>query len=501
MTAIFPAVFLCAKNVHETKLINLFIASVLAFFLSSLFYYSSFLINKDFHKAALCAFLAIMIFYKSGHYYKKLVNKKLREIIFIRILYSFLTLFFIYQIFLLSLKISFNLELLSNIIFYFYAFVILIPIAKIIGFYAKNKDQKVKIDKRSAVDVLDKNLPDVYYIVVDGYAGINTLKDICGFDNSEFYSHLKKEGFCVSDKTKSNYTITNLSVCSTLNMNYIQDFFDSSTISSDQGGIHKLYKFHLDNEVSRMFKSYGYTYVHLINHWEQMYFNEDEFADISIKSSQSTDYLKIFLQKTLIGIYQDILFSAVSRKNMKFLFEKLKNIHSIKGPKFVFSHLICPHEPYLFNENGDKPKMKNEDPANKENIPLYVEQIKYVNKILTETISNILKNSKNSIIVIKADHGSEFLMNVESSKSKDGAVIWPKDPSPEMLQERFEIFNAIYLPDNDVEVFDKFQSSVNIFRFIFNKYFSTNYEILPERQYYSNYVDHFIFRDVTDKLN
>lgn len=136
----------------------------------------------------------------------------------------------------------------------------------------------------------------------------------------------------------------------------------------------------------------------------------------------------------------------------------------------------------------------------KENIDLYLDQISYLNSQLLQIVDNITKNSKTApIIVIQADHGSEFLLYQKSAIAADGVPIWPQDASGEMLRERFGIFNAVYLPNNE-NIFEQIKTPVNTFRFIFNKYFSTSYEMLPEKQYFCNYKDHFNLVEVTNGL-
>lgn len=110
------------------------------------------------------------------------------------------------------------------------------------------------------------------------------------------------------------------------------------------------------------------------------------------------------------------------------------------------------------------------------------------------------KSTQPPIIIVQADHGSGFLLNENAAKTKDGTPIWPKDPSDEMLLERFNIFSAIYLPKKDLDIFKTCKTPVNIFRYIFNNFFDKNYEILPEKQYYGDYVDRFNLQDLTIKV-
>jgi len=418
-----------------------------------------------------------------------------------KVLYSLIIFSFFVGIYQLITLITFDFTIFAKVITPAYLFLILIPSLKIIQFNLSRKRSAAPKALVVESGAGNKSLPDIYYIIVDGYLNSKLLREFFNFDNSSFCQSLKAKGFQIGEDSRSNYPLTNLSLSSSLNMNYIDTFFDCKNITSSEDGLQKLYKHHLKNKVMLELKKLGYKYVHIVNHWEQMYFDVDADADVEIKCGASVDFLRIFLHKTLVGIYENNLFAAASRKNMKFLLESLKSCCSIGGPKFVFSHLICPHEPYLFNKNGDKPRSySNKDAHKKENVELYLDQISYLNSQLLQIVDNITKNSSTKpIIVIQADHGSEFLLYQKSALAADGVPIWPQDASGEMLQERFGIFNAVYLPNNE-NIFAQIKTPVNTFRFIFNKYFSANYKILPEKQYFCNYKDHFNLVEVTKNL-
>ena len=62
--------------------------------------------------------------------------------------------------------------------------------------------------------------PDVYYLVFDRYGGEQTLKDLYGIDNSDFYAMLESKGFYIARDSMANYPSTSFSLSSTLNMKY-----------------------------------------------------------------------------------------------------------------------------------------------------------------------------------------------------------------------------------------------------------------------------------------
>ena len=94
----------------------------------------------------------------------------------------------------------------------------------------------------------------------------------------------------------------------------------------------------------------------------------------------------------------------------------------MKGPIFMFAHIIAPHQPFVFDEHGRpvKPKrphalgLSPEARANRaEYHEPYLKQLRFVNAKLKETVEAILSNSREApIIIIQADHGPVAYRNL-----------------------------------------------------------------------------------------
>jgi hypothetical protein len=63
--------------------------------------------------------------------------------------------------------------------------------------------------------------PDIYYIIVDGYARSDLLQEIFGYDNTAFLQALESRGFYVAGQSQSNYMQTALSLASSMNLDYL----------------------------------------------------------------------------------------------------------------------------------------------------------------------------------------------------------------------------------------------------------------------------------------
>ena len=142
------------------------------------------------------------------------------------------------------------------------------------------------------------------------------------------------------------------------------------------------------------------------------------------------------------------------RQSVLYAFDKLNDISNDLSKTFVYTHILCPHRPYLFDEDG---KLPDHSIVVSDNSTAYLEQYKYINKLILNTVDNILKNDKNSVIIVQSDHG------------------WRVTP-----ETSYEILNAYYFPDG-YQLYETI-SPVNSFREIFNHCFGTNYEILKDEK-------------------
>jgi hypothetical protein len=126
--------------------------------------------------------------------------------------------------------------------------------------------------------------PDVYVIVLDGYAREDVLAQQYGFDNSEFLDDLRARGFEIGAASAANYHWTFLSLASTLNMNYVQPLMGDA-ISPQSESRAAVYDAIRNNAVMRFLRSRGYRSYHLQSTWGATLHNS--YADVQVPCSGS----------------------------------------------------------------------------------------------------------------------------------------------------------------------------------------------------------------------
>ncbi|NHZ85320.1 MAG: hypothetical protein GWP19_05510 [Planctomycetia bacterium] len=252
-----------------------------------------------------------------------------------------------------------------------------------------------------------------------------------------------------------------------------------------------------NNEVINFLQLQGYKYLHFSSGWGSTRHNK--FADLNISSEKVDEFQRMLIQTTMLSAIQGPIGHDL-RKSRMYIYSKLGEVYKIKGPKFVFSHIIAPHPPYLFGKNGEPVPgaslaingdlfRKKEDLLN---------QLIFTNKQIERIIDEILNKSKiPPIIILQADHGTASTFPLDM-------FFWGVglggSPTGNMLRERFGILNAYYLPSGGNEFLYDSITPVNTFRLVFDYYFNTNCGLLEDRSYYSIYDRPYEFINVTDSL-
>jgi len=275
-------------------------------------------------------------------------------------------------------------------------------------------------------------------------------------------------------------------------MNYVNNVeTDFQTLAQRQAVLYELID---QNFVMKNFKSMNYTVINFDSYWWGD--RNIEIADENLCQNLYIDYryLLALEESTILNadkyIQEEIRPLIFDQKRQKILCEfseVVKIRERIEGPIFAYVHIMAPHNPFVFDENGDpvnvQPNKKNIDGRTK----AYLNQMKFINGKTEEAIEKLLSENKDPpIIVIQSDHGTRVVP--ENSTSATNHVI------------RFGNFYAHYFPQNEHDLDLKTVTPVNTFRLIFNNYFDGEYELLDNIAYTSKAGEHIKFRDVTDIL-
>lgn len=304
---------------------------------------------------------------------------------------------------------------------------------------------------------LPPNPPDVYYILTDAYTSSESLQKYWNFDNSAFVDALTREGFRVVKNAQGNGDFTPRCLATSLNMDYPPRLAPTATLPE-----RVKYLCHVIEtaEVPARFKASGYKITAL-----SLFATAGEPRFYMFPIIGSTTFGEYLMTKTAAGYLNSYRTrTRFGDTNLKIasLLSKIPR-EKIDQPRFVYAHLMMPHEPFFFDRNGNRVKRgMNASTVRKED---YLDQLIFENSLLTNVVSEIIKNSKTPpIIIVQGDHGFRHL------------------PIENRREESTTILNALYLPGaSDDWIYDG-MTPVNTFRMIFNRYFGEHYEYLPDKQ-------------------
>ncbi|HNB21001.1 MAG TPA: hypothetical protein PKZ32_01200, partial [Candidatus Melainabacteria bacterium] len=323
--------------------------------------------------------------------------------------------------------------------------------ADAIDFGAKYFPFEMKVDPSKSIVK-----PDVYYVVIDGFASSATLKDLLGYDNSGFIDYLKQKGFYVAQESMSNHDRTVLSVTSSLNMGLMTPLAEVAGKSNPSSNVPiKLLR---DNRVMKFFKRAGYRIVNVCSGFCLTDFIPQ--ADVNLRSGWGTGFSMSLLHLSLLGALEPFLHAVENEyANVRTApVRRAAEIAEIQGPKFVLIHCLLTHPPFIFDEIGRARPLTKEllsAPYVKDS---YLAQLKFTEKNLKKLL-NVLCHSQSGepIVILQSDHGS-------------ACTDWHDKRN--FTLERMRILNAYKVPARIKESLYSSITPVNTFPLLLNELFA-----------------------------
>lgn len=343
--------------------------------------------------------------------------------------------------------------------------------------------------------------PDVYFVILDRYAGPTALRETYDFDNEPFLTELEARGFAVARNAHANYIKTPLSLASTLSMEPLdaEGFKAEAKDGGDRDPVQRILSQRL--AVPAALKEIGYEYVHIGNWWTPTATNVD--ADLTLVYEGQDQFGSVLAQTTFLralddpaGAPDDPWDWPVMRENNLYALDRLDEVTALPGPKYVFAHLVTTHPPYVHNADGSY--TGREQVARLGDIESYRRQLTYANSRMLAFVDRVLADDPDAIIILQADEGP-----FPARYQEMGWNFKWRDATDAELEQKFGILFAMRVPDADLEAegFHQAITPVNTFRMLFNARFGTDLPLHPDRTWAHEDLHHFYdFVDVTDRL-
>jgi hypothetical protein len=474
--AAYPVLALLSHNISQVRytagMRPLIISVAAASFLILLFR----LVYRDWHRAAFATTAILVLFYTYGHVFDLLQRKlKIPLPAWLGGLWLLLTVLALVwagrpQIHFQNTALALNIISLGLVLFAAGQVVrqSIPPVAH----------AKQPVDPNAPIQALHiptgQTSPDIYYFILDSYGRSDLLKNNFHYDNSAFISDLEKMGFYVAECSQSNYPRTDISLGSSLNLEYLQNLNDKFIPKNEDRT--QLWESILHSTVRYELENAGYKTVAFASGFA---FTEITSADTYLSPSPVwsalTEFETLLLRTTLARHLEDLGLVDLGqidgqryRDRTRLVLGSMGKLAHMPGPKFVFIHLIPPHPLFVFGPDGSPTNPALFMDANgiysQENYYNgYRNQVEYISDQLEKAVTTLLAGSATPpIIILQGDHGP-----------------WLQTGSDE-----FKILNAYFLPGHNNLLYPTI-SPVNTFRLIFDTYLGADYPLLADQSYAS----------------
>ena len=499
----YPIIFLWSKNWEDVFIQEITITLSVVLIVTTIFYCCYLTATKNSFKASISCCIINFFFFSFGSIFNHTTPtfiwlKSTIKIWNYNVLipaWVLICLFFLYVLKKTSNKTSsflFNIQnILSVTLIAFATPPILSHLTHSTVFPRKNVTLKNQIDP--------KRRPNIYYIILDEYGRQDVLKVLYQYDNNTFINFLKKHGFFVAEKSCSNYSTTALSIPSSLSMNFLDipeedrskhyfsnwSYSPSSTVEN--------------SPLIKILKEYGYLFINIASGFgftlkmktadrEMVNYYLSSFTDFLVDQSLFGPFSRKFSSLRISGAGSKIILNQLSC---------LSKTPSMTSPHFVFCHILCPHFPFVFNEDGEEISDYEQFFDTRANYSApYLQQISAINKKIMIAIEDLLQQDPNSIIILQADHGPCYGNNFRYYCLEEGSF------HKNLLVERMGILNAYHFPKTNAPEIPNDVTPVNSFRIILNHYFGASLPLLPNICHWSTIPHIFNFTEYpAEKIN
>ena len=475
LLAVYPVLALLSFNISQVKYPAAIRSLLLACLAAGLLFLIFRLVYRDTHRAAFIVAAWLLLFFSYGQIYDSVFKKWMIPNLTTWILAAWLVLAVLVLVLAGLRNLHFEgIALALNIVSLGLVIYALIPVLNW-SFIKTAHAPKVVASAKQALQVpAGETPPDIYYIMPEDYGRADQLQKWAQIDTSEFQQFLKDKGFYVANCSQSNYVTSELSLGSSLDMDYLQNLGPGFKASNeDQSLIWNAIRY---NTLEADLQKIGYKTVAFATgfSWSELD-NSDVYITPLPYWSGLTSFENLLLRTTPVRNLEDVgvlsLFNIDGerfRERTLLEYASVPRLASMPGPKFVFMHIISPHPPFVFASDGSKivPSSfidQNGDYTLKKYQQGYRDEVPFTDQQLEQTITTLIsKSTRPLVIVLQTDTGPWFT-------SGPG---------------QFTILNAYYMPGHAGQLYPGI-SPVNNFRVVLNAYFDANLPLLLDQSFYS----------------
>jgi hypothetical protein len=348
-------------------------------------------------------------------------------------------------------------------------------------------------------EVNRKNLPDIYYILLDGHGRPDVLRDMYGYDSRPFVEFLRQRGFYVASRSRANYMQTLQSLASSLNFQYLDDV--AARVGPHSTSRRPLETMIQHSRLVQFLHARGYVFIAFDAQYE--FERAPDAVDVFLRPPTG------WLNEFEVGLFMTTLLRPLverwgpspsyddRRDHIRYTLEHLGRLPPCTAPRFVFAHVMAPHPPFVLGAHGEaihpgrifsdadgSGYLAQPGATREEYIAGYRGQVAFLDSAVAAGVDRILAQSAaNAIVIVAGDHGPRITANWNSLDASN-------------CHGCFGILNAYHMPGGDSGLLYPEISPVNSFRVVLDRYFGANLRRLPDVSYLSTWSYPYQWRRV-----
>jgi hypothetical protein len=246
--------------------------------------------------------------------------------------------------------------------------------------------------------------PNVYLILLDGYPRHDSLMEYFGFDNSPFLDALEERGFEVSERSGSDYRSTILVVPSMLHARPVEELLGGLWHGTDAQH-RRLWRLLNQAPVTEAFDDAGFETYAIVSPAAGL---DWRTADVVQESPWLTSFERNLVKR---GALQGIIpLDAMHRATILDAFTFLEESAGVTQ-RFVFAHIMSPHDPYVFAADGGPADpcgnecLNHTGPPNAMLADRFISQLRFINGRVIQAVDRIIEADPDGTVIVFSDHG------------------------------------------------------------------------------------------------
>ena len=450
LCAIFPVIFMFRNNIDLISNYSVIWEPIGVYIIvASICFALGVLIQRNFYKGLLNAFVLLLVFQycNIAYFFFSIFFRSGRVWHLVIIL-----MFVIWQTsFFLNLMINADYaKKITKVLFFIFLLLVLMNLIPTVPAII-SQTENIEVSPVEIADIDLSDTPNIYFFIPDEMGNNETIKKYFNYDNIAFYENLASMGFTVSENSRS-HTIDSL--------HSLASFFNLREVNHDENlSIDELHEMIANGILFDLLETAGYEIIGLGAAETHLGIGTADILTRNVGTVEGYTFAQMIYNNSLFSLLNFDVSLPPAAEQVLYLknFFETDCLFSDTNGRFHLIYLISPHQPFVFDRNGNIMPTHRWHSWTDPNI--YLEQYLYIASLLELWVARIIENDPDSIIIILGDHGPRFLADPITRE----LVI--------SLEYRQSIMNAVYFRGYPIPEI-KGMSGVDTLRTVFSKLFN-----------------------------